>query len=31
LQEAADLARGCPIFDFDGSVEVRTLAGPPPE
>jgi hypothetical protein len=31
LQEAADLARGCPIFDFDGSVEVRTLAAPPPK
>lgn len=24
LEEAAELARGCPILDFDGSVEVRT-------
>jgi hypothetical protein len=23
LEEAAELARGCPILDFDGSVEVR--------
>jgi hypothetical protein len=25
LPEAAELAKGCPIFDHDGSVEVRTL------
>lgn len=24
LEEAAELARGCPILDLDGSVEVRT-------
>jgi hypothetical protein len=25
LQEATELARDCPVFDFDGSVEVRPL------
>jgi hypothetical protein len=25
LQEAAELARDCPIFEFDGSVEVRPV------
>ncbi|MDB4986917.1 MAG: PhnB protein [Myxococcaceae bacterium] len=25
LEEAAELARGCPILDFDGSVEVRPV------
>ena len=25
LQEAAELARDCPIFEFDGSVEVRPM------
>jgi len=25
LQEATDLAKGCPIFDSNGSVEVRTV------
>jgi hypothetical protein len=24
LDEATELARGCPILDMDGSVEVRT-------
>ncbi|MDB4941612.1 MAG: PhnB protein [Labilithrix sp.] len=29
LEEAIELARGCPIFERDGSVEVRTmLSGP---
>lgn len=27
LDEAAEIARGCPIFEFDGSVEVRPLIG----
>lgn len=26
LEEAAEIARGCPIFDNDGSVEVRQIA-----
>jgi hypothetical protein len=30
LQEAAELARGCPILDLDGSVEVRPLLAVPP-
>jgi len=25
LDEAVSLARGCPVFEFDGSVEVRPL------
>ncbi len=25
LQEATELAHGCPIFEFDGSVEVRPV------
>lgn len=25
LEVAAELARGCPIFEFDGSVEVRPI------
>jgi hypothetical protein len=25
LQDATELAHGCPIFDFDGSVEVRPV------
>jgi hypothetical protein len=25
LDEAGELARGCPIFEFDGSVEVRPV------
>jgi hypothetical protein len=25
LEEAAELARDCPIFEFDGSVEVRPV------
>ena len=25
LEEAAELARGCPILEFDGSVEVRPV------
>ena len=25
LDEAADLARECPVFEYDGSVEVRPL------
>lgn len=29
LEEAAELARGCPIFEHDGSVEVRPLLVPP--
>jgi hypothetical protein len=29
LEEAAELARDCPIFEYDGSVEVRPLVGPP--
>jgi hypothetical protein len=31
LDEATELARGCPIFEYDGSVEVRpALAVPGP-
>lgn len=31
LAAATELARGCPIFEFDGSVEVRpVIAGPSP-
>ena len=26
LDEATELAKGCPIFEFDGSVEVRPVA-----
>ena len=29
LEEAAELAKGCPILDFDGSVEVRPVGHPP--
>jgi hypothetical protein len=29
LEEAAELARGCPILEFDGSVEVRPLIAKP--
>jgi hypothetical protein len=29
LDEAAELARGCPIFEYDGSVEVRPVLVPP--
>ena len=29
-QEAAEIATGCPILDFDGSVEVRPALDPPP-
>jgi hypothetical protein len=29
LEEAAELARGCPIFELDGSVEVRPVLGTP--
>ena len=29
LQEATELARDCPIFEFDGSVEVRPVLVPP--
>ena len=29
LQEAAELARDCPILEFDGSVEVRPALVPP--
>ena len=25
LEEAAEWARGCPVFEFDGSVEVRPV------
>jgi hypothetical protein len=25
LDEAAELARGCPVFELDGSVEVRPI------
>ena len=34
LDAATELARGCPIFEFDGSVEVRQVMdvpGPPPK
>jgi hypothetical protein len=27
LEEATELAKGCPIFEFDGSVEVRPILG----
>lgn len=27
LDAASELARGCPIFEFDGSVEVRPVGG----
>jgi len=26
LDDAAEIARGCPVFDFGGSVEVRPIA-----
>jgi hypothetical protein len=26
LEEASELARDCPIFEFDGSVEVRPVS-----
>jgi hypothetical protein len=29
LEEASELARDCPIFEFDGSVEVRPLLATP--
>ena len=29
LEEAAELARDCPILEFDGSVEVRPVRLPP--
>ena len=29
LEEATELAHGCPILEFDGSVEVRPLGHPP--
>src|SRR5450432_3311633 len=29
LDEAAEIARGCPIFDSDGTVEVRQIAAIP--
>jgi hypothetical protein len=29
LAEASELARGCPIFEYDGSVEVRPVLDPP--
>jgi hypothetical protein len=29
LAEAAEIAEGCPIFEFDGSVEVRPVLGVP--
>ena len=29
LDEAAELARGCPILELDGSVEVRPVLAPP--
>lgn len=28
LDEATELARDCPIFEYDGSVEVRPVIGP---
>ncbi|MFO0749070.1 MAG: YciI family protein [Myxococcota bacterium] len=28
LDEATELARGCPVFHYDGSVEVRPTAPP---
>lgn len=28
LEEAAELARGCPILELDGSVEVRPVLSP---
>ena len=27
LDEATELAHGCPIFEFDGSVEIRPILG----
>lgn len=30
LDEAAEIARGCPIFESGGSVEVRPVIGEPP-
>ena len=29
LEEATEFARGCPIFEYDGSVEVRPVLVPP--
>jgi hypothetical protein len=29
LEEATELAQDCPIFEHDGSVEVRPVLGPP--
>jgi hypothetical protein len=29
LEEATELARDCPILEFDGSVEVRPMIAPP--
>lgn len=29
LEEASELARGCPILELDGSVEVRPVLVPP--
>jgi hypothetical protein len=29
LEAATEVARGCPIFEFDGSVEVRPVISPP--
>jgi hypothetical protein len=29
LEEATELAHGCPILEFDGSVEVRPVGHPP--
>lgn len=29
LDEAAEIARGCPIFEYDGSVEVRPVIDRP--
>lgn len=32
LEQAVELAHGCPIYEFDGSVEVRpVLGGEPPK
>ncbi len=28
LQEAVDIGKGCPIFDYGGSTEVREVASP---
>jgi YCII-related domain-containing protein len=30
LDDAVELARGCPIFEYDGSVEVRPFMSMPP-